>query len=161
MMVMPGAVVNVPAYRRDRGELLQFDNNVRLPDVAGVQDMLHTRQKVTEFGIKEIVCVGDNANDHAASRGSGAGVSSSSGASWGSGTGSFSRGDSEEAVSFIAPTNRPVNNPPLKSVLRKNSQVCGQPEVPLIIAVSHHIKSRVYSGFSNTLKNHEAVFVMK
>jgi hypothetical protein len=57
MMVMPGAVVSIAAYRRDRCELLQLDNDMRLADVPGVQNMLHARQKVAEFGVKEIVGV--------------------------------------------------------------------------------------------------------
>ncbi len=39
----------------------------------------------------------------------------------------FISGDSAGAVSFAAPTKSAVNNPPLKSVLRKNSSVVGQP----------------------------------
>ena len=54
-----------------------------------------------------------------------------------------------------------VKMPPLSSVLRKNSHVCGQPDVPLVNAVNQPIKSFVYSGLPKGLKNHDAVLVMR
>src|SRR6185312_13225926 len=72
----------------------------------------------------------------------------------------LSAGDSAGAVTFIAATNKLVNSPPLKRVLRKNSHVCGQPLVPVISAVIQPQIVFAYSGFSNGLNSHEAVFVM-
>jgi hypothetical protein len=58
------------------------------------------------------------------------GAGSASASSSGVALGSFSSADSALSVSFIAPANKPVKSPPLMSVLRKNSHVCGQPAVP-------------------------------
>src|SRR5882724_7449007 len=66
---------------------------------------------------------------------------------------SFSRADSAASLAFMAPTKSPVKRPPLKSVLRKNSQVCGQPAVPLVRAVSQPARLFVYSGLWNGLKS--------
>src|SRR5436190_10583956 len=60
---------------------------------------------------------------------------------------SFSRADSEAVVHFIAPTKNPVKMPLLNSVLQRNFQVSGQPDVPTVKAVIQPVKLRVYSGF--------------
>src|SRR5438034_8943946 len=73
----------------------------------------------------------------------------------------FSCADSAASLTFIAPTKRPVKSPPLSRVLRKNSQVCGQPAVPLVRAIIQPAKVLVYSGLWNGLKNHAAVLVMR
>src|SRR5438876_6610562 len=85
-------------------------------------------------------------------------VSSGASSTSGSGAGAlsfFSSVDSGVSVSFMAPTNRPVKRPPLRSVLRKNSQVSGQPCVPLVKAINQPVRFLVYSGLANGLKNHE------
>src|SRR5262245_46535298 len=84
-----------------------------------------------------------------------------SGSVTGSSATSFSFADSAASVNFIAPTNKPVKRPPLISVLRKNSHVSGQPEVPLIKAVIQPRNVLVYSGFPKGLNNQEAVLVMR
>src|SRR5262249_13525999 len=121
--------------------------------------MSYTLESLDHFWIKVIVRVRDNSNSHSLSAGNHLTQSfpgsqafassvapSPSGSSAAACSGSFSRADSAASLSFIAPTNRPVNNPPLKSVLRKNSQVCGQPAVPVVSALHQPIKFLVYSG---------------
>ena len=73
---------------------------------------------------------------------------------------SFSSGDSAASLSLAAPTNKAVNNPPLKRVLRKNTQVGGQPAVPLINAVSQPSHVLLYSTLLNGLNSQEIVLVI-
>src|SRR5207253_171268 len=65
------------------------------------------------------------------------------------------------SLHLIAAANRPVNRPPLRSVLRKNSQVGGWPLVPLVSAVIQPATSLVYSGLPNGFRSHEAVLVIR
>ena len=58
-----------------------------------------------------------------------------------------------------ASAKRPVNSPPLSSVLRKNSQVCGQPLVPAVSAMSQPARLFVYSGLWKGFSNQAAVLV--
>src|ERR1051325_4943000 len=83
------------------------------------------------------------------------GFSSGAGSASGASAGVSSSSGSAASLNFIAPTNSPVNKPPLNIVFRKNCQVSGQPAVPLVRAMSHPIKVFEYSGFLKGLKNQD------
>src|SRR5436190_12644759 len=89
------------------------------------------------------------------------GKASLSGSLTGAGCASFSFDDSADSFNFMAPTNKPVKRPPLSRVLRKNSQVCGHPAVPLVCALIKPTRFFVYSALWNGLNSQEAVFVIR
>ena len=128
-------LVAVSKHGRHGSDLLELKEDGHGPDIAAVQNVVHARKELRDFRVEEIVRVGKDADFHRghalASSGSGSPSGSSAGA-----PASFSRGDSAVAASFMAPTKKAVNNPPLRSVLRKNCHVSGQPRVPVINAVS-------------------------
>src|ERR1041384_352374 len=145
-LVVQTGIIGVPQHSRHRRELLQLENNLGQADISAMKNMFHPCKQLRNLRVEEIVRIRNDAyfhrvltrhitsratlhaprnhaarTTHHASRGSGAASGSSSSA--GSSCVSFSLADSEASVIFIAPTNRPVKMPPLKSVLRKNSQV--------------------------------------
>ena len=74
----------------------------------------------------DLVAEGKVSRRQSAARGSDYAFASSGfscGASSGASASSWS--GSVASMSFMAPANKPVNNPPLSKVLKKNSQVCG------------------------------------
>ena len=114
-------VVSVAKDRGDGCNLFELKNSRWKSHVASVQNVIDALEQFQNAWIEEIVRVRNNADFHASSvAGS---VCGGSGAS----SGFFSSAGSvvSASVSFIAPANKPVNNPPLSKVLRKNSSVVG------------------------------------
>src|SRR5882724_11938456 len=124
--------VRVSQNGGDGRDFLQLHDNRGEADVARVQNVSHAREQFENFRVEKSVRVGNDADFHAfASSGVSSGSDFSSRA-----PAFFSTGDSAGAVSFAAPTNSAVKIPVLKSVLRKNSKVVGQPLIPLVSASS-------------------------
>jgi len=130
--VMEPGVIGVAQHRCYRRNLSKVNQDLRQPDIAGMQNMIHPREQRPYLWIKVVVGIRYDADLHAAQgaslypfASSGAGVSSPLGSSTGSSSACFSVADSEASVNFIAPANRPVNKPPLIKVFQKNSSVGG------------------------------------
>src|SRR5262245_18754614 len=60
--VAKARVVRVASNSGDGRDELQFKQNVRHPDVAPVQDMVHALEQIGDARVKKVVRVGDDAN---------------------------------------------------------------------------------------------------
>src|SRR6266576_450117 len=77
--VMKTCIIRVATDGRDRGNLLQFQQDFWQPNIPRVQDMFYPLKERLDFGIKEIMRIRNNSNLH---RTKGYGVIRSSGSSW-------------------------------------------------------------------------------
>jgi len=128
------AVVGVAADRGDRSEGFQLHDEAGRADIPGMHYVLDPREVEGHGRVQKAVGVRDEADawqgrgrrrvQALAFSGSGASGSASSSPSDSSSEAGASLA-SRLALSFMAPANKPVNKPPLSSVFRKNSHVCG------------------------------------
>src|SRR6266568_4138724 len=142
--------VGVAQHRGDGRDAFQLQDQPRQADIAGVENVVHAVEERRDFRVQVVVGVGKNANFHlrqgslarrrhqsmfraadswppaqpALASSGFASPAGSLAASAPSGA-AFSRADSAASPSFMTPANRPVNSPPPRTVLRKNSQVGG------------------------------------
>src|SRR5579884_844056 len=146
----------VSQHRGHLRDVFQLKDDLRLADVACMEDVFDALEQRRDFRVQKIMRVGNDADFHALAC-SGCSCGSSSGAS----SASSSSSGSIASINFIAPAKSAVKSPLLVRVLRKNSHVCGQPAVPLVSATNQPASVLVYSGLWNGLNSHENVLVMR
>lgn len=112
-------VIAIAQHGRDRRNQTKFNDDRGVADIACVQDVIYAGKNGLDTRIEVAVRVRNHADFHACASSGSAAVSVSD-SRWPE---FFSAGDS--LVNFSETENKAVNNPPLSSVLRKNSNVAG------------------------------------